>query len=219
MTEASVTPAVRTEQHDGVFVITIDRPQARNAIDGATARALAAAIDELESRDELLVGILTGANGVFSAGMDLKERCRRARRVPRPAAHPASSYERAQRSRKSSPARSEVLVGVWRVSPDLRCDPPHGDSCSTIRSRIAHTEGPADQLEVQGVSLRSRQEAGVVADQGGVPADRDRHTVANPPLDERDGLVERRPARTGVTHRGVLEPDRHAAEENELVRW
>ncbi|MCX5112346.1 crotonase/enoyl-CoA hydratase family protein [Streptomyces sp. NBC_00378] len=72
MTEASGTPAVRTEQHDGVFVITIDRPQARNAINGATARALAAAIDELESRDELLVGILTGANGVFSAGMDLK---------------------------------------------------------------------------------------------------------------------------------------------------
>ncbi|MFF3787919.1 crotonase/enoyl-CoA hydratase family protein [Streptomyces sp. NPDC001933] len=72
MTEASGTPAVRTEQHDGVFVIIIDRPQARNAINGATARALAAAIDELESRDELLVGILTGANGVFSAGMDLK---------------------------------------------------------------------------------------------------------------------------------------------------
>ncbi|MFH8631497.1 crotonase/enoyl-CoA hydratase family protein [Streptomyces lydicus] len=72
MTEATGTPAVRTEERDGVFVITIDRPQARNAVDGATARALAAAIDELESRDDLLVGILTGANGVFSAGMDLK---------------------------------------------------------------------------------------------------------------------------------------------------
>ncbi|MGW0765450.1 crotonase/enoyl-CoA hydratase family protein [Streptomyces sp. NPDC002676] len=72
MTEVSGTPAVRTEQRGGVFVITIDRPVARNAIDGATARALAAAIDELESRDELLVGILTGAGGVFSAGMDLK---------------------------------------------------------------------------------------------------------------------------------------------------
>ncbi|MFI5774371.1 crotonase/enoyl-CoA hydratase family protein [Streptomyces sp. NPDC051658] len=72
MTEATGTPAVRTEERDGVFVITIDRPQARNAVDGATARALASAIDELEARDDLLVGILTGANGVFSAGMDLK---------------------------------------------------------------------------------------------------------------------------------------------------
>src|SRR5262245_4652972 len=37
-------------------------------------------------------------------------------------------------------------------------------------------------------------------------------------LDERDRLVERRPARTGVTHRDVLEPDRHATEEDEPVR-
>ncbi|MFC9635076.1 crotonase/enoyl-CoA hydratase family protein [Streptomyces mirabilis] len=74
MTEAIGTPAVRTEERDGVFVITIDRPEARNAIDGATARALAAAIDELDTREDLLVGILTGANGVFSAGMDLKAR-------------------------------------------------------------------------------------------------------------------------------------------------
>ncbi|MEV7187417.1 crotonase/enoyl-CoA hydratase family protein [Kitasatospora sp. NPDC093102] len=72
MTEATDTPAVRTEERDGVFVITIDRPQARNAVDGATARALAAAVDELEARDDLLAGVLTGANGVFSAGMDLK---------------------------------------------------------------------------------------------------------------------------------------------------
>ncbi|MFJ7200399.1 MULTISPECIES: crotonase/enoyl-CoA hydratase family protein [unclassified Streptomyces] len=72
MTQATDRPAVRTEERDGVFVITIDRPQARNAVDGATARALAAAIDELDARDDLLVGILTGANGVFSAGMDLK---------------------------------------------------------------------------------------------------------------------------------------------------
>ncbi|MFE2585387.1 crotonase/enoyl-CoA hydratase family protein [Streptomyces sp. NPDC059378] len=72
MTEATGSPAVRTEERDGVFVITIDRPQARNAVDGATARALAAAIDELDSRDDLLVGILTGSAGVFSAGMDLK---------------------------------------------------------------------------------------------------------------------------------------------------
>jgi enoyl-CoA hydratase len=72
MTEAASTSSVRTEERDGVFVITIDRPEARNAIDGATARALAAAVDRLDARDYLQVGILTGAGGVFSAGMDLK---------------------------------------------------------------------------------------------------------------------------------------------------
>ncbi|MER8087313.1 crotonase/enoyl-CoA hydratase family protein [Streptomyces sp. NPDC058316] len=72
MTEATDTPTVRTEEFDGTLVITIDRPQARNAIDGAAARALAAALDQLDARDDLLVGILTGAGGTFSAGMDLK---------------------------------------------------------------------------------------------------------------------------------------------------
>ncbi|MEE1805697.1 crotonase/enoyl-CoA hydratase family protein [Streptomyces sp. BE133] len=72
MSAASGTSTVHTEQRDGIFVITIDRPMARNAIDGATAHALAAAVDELDTRDDLVVGILTGAGGVFSAGMDLK---------------------------------------------------------------------------------------------------------------------------------------------------
>ncbi|MFK0156376.1 crotonase/enoyl-CoA hydratase family protein [Streptomyces sp. NPDC090499] len=72
MTTGTNARTVRTEEIDGIFVITIDRPEARNAVDGATARALAAALDELEARDDLRVGILTGAGGVFSAGMDLK---------------------------------------------------------------------------------------------------------------------------------------------------
>jgi enoyl-CoA hydratase/carnithine racemase len=55
------------------FVITIDRPEARNAVDGATARAPTAAVDRLESRDDLRVGILTGADGVFSAGFGQTE--------------------------------------------------------------------------------------------------------------------------------------------------
>jgi enoyl-CoA hydratase len=65
-------PTVQTEDQDGVLVITIDRPKARNAVDGATARALTDAFDQLDSRDDLLVGVLTGTGGVFSAGMDLK---------------------------------------------------------------------------------------------------------------------------------------------------
>ncbi|MFG2518188.1 crotonase/enoyl-CoA hydratase family protein [Streptomyces sp. NPDC048527] len=65
-------PTVHTEEREGVFVITIDRPKARNAVDGATARALADAFDQLDARDDLMVGVLTGAGGTFSAGMDLK---------------------------------------------------------------------------------------------------------------------------------------------------
>jgi enoyl-CoA hydratase len=63
---------VHTDERDGVLVITIDRPNVRNAVDGSTARALAAAVDHLDARDDLVVGILTGAGGTFSAGMDLK---------------------------------------------------------------------------------------------------------------------------------------------------
>ncbi|MBK1787329.1 crotonase/enoyl-CoA hydratase family protein [Prauserella cavernicola] len=63
---------VRVEQRDGVQVITIDRPEVRNAVDTATARAIAAALDELDATDHLVAGVLTGAGGVFCAGMDLK---------------------------------------------------------------------------------------------------------------------------------------------------
>jgi enoyl-CoA hydratase len=63
---------VQTRTTGGIFVITINRPKARNAVDGATARALGQAFDQLDARDDLHVGVLTGAGGVFSAGMDLK---------------------------------------------------------------------------------------------------------------------------------------------------
>jgi enoyl-CoA hydratase len=63
---------VHTEEHDGVLVITIDRPKVRNAVDGATARALADAFDLPAARPDLSVGVLTGSSGTFSAGMDLK---------------------------------------------------------------------------------------------------------------------------------------------------
>src|SRR3954468_699777 len=65
-------PTVHTEERDGVLVITIDRPRVRNAVDGVTAQALADALDLLEARHDLVVGVLTGAGGTFSAGMDLK---------------------------------------------------------------------------------------------------------------------------------------------------
>ncbi len=63
---------VLLESGEGILTITINRPQARNAVTLAVARAIAAAVDELDSRDDLRIGILTGAGGSFCAGMDLK---------------------------------------------------------------------------------------------------------------------------------------------------
>lgn len=63
---------VLTEVSDGVAVIVINRPEARNAVNGAVARAIAAAVDEFDASGDVRVLILTGAGGVFSAGMDLK---------------------------------------------------------------------------------------------------------------------------------------------------
>jgi enoyl-CoA hydratase len=57
---------------DGVAVLTINRPEARNAINGAVARSLAAQADEMDARKDVSVIILTGAGGYFSSGMDLK---------------------------------------------------------------------------------------------------------------------------------------------------
>ncbi|MFB9312983.1 crotonase/enoyl-CoA hydratase family protein [Nocardioides plantarum] len=65
-------PAVLVEARDGVQIITINRPGARNALNGEVARGIADAVDELDASDELRVGVLTGAGGTFCSGMDLK---------------------------------------------------------------------------------------------------------------------------------------------------
>ena len=63
---------VLTSAEDGVLIITLNRPEAKNAANKALAEGVVAALDELDSNDELRVGILTGAGGTFCAGMDLK---------------------------------------------------------------------------------------------------------------------------------------------------
>lgn len=57
---------------DRVAVITINRPRVRNAVNRAVSEAIAAAVDELDGREDLAVGILTGSGGTFCSGMDLK---------------------------------------------------------------------------------------------------------------------------------------------------
>ncbi|WP_343953938.1 crotonase/enoyl-CoA hydratase family protein [Nonomuraea longicatena] len=63
---------VLVEESGGVATITINRPKARNAINGAVARGIAEALDALEARPDVAAYVLTGAGGYFSAGMDLK---------------------------------------------------------------------------------------------------------------------------------------------------
>ena len=63
---------VHVEQSEGIQIITIDRPEVRNAIDTDTAVAIAAALDELDHRDDLVAGVITGAGRTFCTGMDLK---------------------------------------------------------------------------------------------------------------------------------------------------
>jgi enoyl-CoA hydratase len=65
-------PAVLTERRERVLLITINRPDQRNAVNAAVARGIADALDELDSDAELTLGILTGAGKGFCAGMDLK---------------------------------------------------------------------------------------------------------------------------------------------------
>jgi enoyl-CoA hydratase len=63
---------VLTERRGPVLVITLNRPEARNAVDAALAHGLGRALDELDADDALAVGVLTGAGQAFSSGMDLK---------------------------------------------------------------------------------------------------------------------------------------------------
>jgi enoyl-CoA hydratase len=64
--------SVLTEANGAVLVITINRPDARNAVDSTVASGIAEALDKLDGDGALGVGVLTGAGKGFSAGMDLK---------------------------------------------------------------------------------------------------------------------------------------------------
>jgi enoyl-CoA hydratase len=71
MTDAS-PPEVLVETRGPVLIITLNRPEAKNAANLALAKGVAAAIDQLDGDDSLTVGVITGAGGTFCSGMDLK---------------------------------------------------------------------------------------------------------------------------------------------------
>lgn len=64
--------AVLVSVEDGVMVVTINRPKAKNSVNLAVAKGIAAAMDQLDSDDSIRAAILTGADNTFCAGMDLK---------------------------------------------------------------------------------------------------------------------------------------------------
>src|SRR5450432_2853110 len=64
--------SVLTQAHGDVLVVTINRPEVRNAVDGATARALVEAFRGFDADSTMRLAVLTGAAGTFCAGADLK---------------------------------------------------------------------------------------------------------------------------------------------------
>lgn len=64
--------AVLTERRGRVLIITLNRPEAKNAINGALAVGLSEAVKMLDTDDSLTAGVLTGSGGAFCSGMDLK---------------------------------------------------------------------------------------------------------------------------------------------------
>ncbi len=69
--QATAEEPVLTERRDNVLLITLNRPEVRNAVNAALAAGVAGALDELDGDDSLSVGVLTGTGGFFCAGMDL----------------------------------------------------------------------------------------------------------------------------------------------------
>ena len=72
MSETEATQQVLTEVEDGVLIVTMNRPEAKNAMNKAQAEGISAAMDRLEADPDLRCAILTGAGGTFCSGMDLK---------------------------------------------------------------------------------------------------------------------------------------------------
>lgn len=72
---------ILTERRDHILLVTINRPETKNAFDATTSQAMQAAMDQLDNEPGLFVGVITGAGGTFSAGADLKARMRGEDRV------------------------------------------------------------------------------------------------------------------------------------------
>ena len=62
----TMTPRILIERRGALLLVTINRPEARNAFDAATSAEIEAAMDLLDQDDSLFIGVITGAGGTFS---------------------------------------------------------------------------------------------------------------------------------------------------------
>jgi enoyl-CoA hydratase len=111
--------SVIVAREGAVLVVTINRPQARNAIDRATSEAIAAAMDQLDADASLTLGILTGAGGLFCSGMDLKAFLR-GERVELPGRGLAGIIETPPRKPLIAAVEGYALAGGCEIA--LACD-------------------------------------------------------------------------------------------------
>jgi enoyl-CoA hydratase len=107
---------VLVDVSDGVATITLNRPNARNAINGALGIGLARAVGDLEANDDVNVMILTGADPAFCAGADLKELSSGAASAARRDDDPDDPYRRDEFGqfpfRGPFPPREKLLIGA-----------------------------------------------------------------------------------------------------------
>ena len=99
-----MSDAVLVERRGRALIITINRPEVRNAMNLAVAQGVADAVDELDNSPELSVAVITGAGGNFSAGMDLKAFAKGSSRTSSAAAWASPRSRRSSRSSRQSRA-------------------------------------------------------------------------------------------------------------------
>lgn len=111
---------VKVEVVDRIQIITINRPEARNAINYETAHELARAFDQLDDSDDVVIGILMGAGNTFSSGMDLKAFAHNGQRPLVDGRGFAGLCERAPRKPLIAAVEGYALAGGCEIA--LACD-------------------------------------------------------------------------------------------------